>query len=80
MCSTQLARGSAIGEYDLGASDGAQHVRALTRQVAAVAATVRAAIHTSDESGDSTTSDLFTEVSRALDKDFWFLEAHFQSR
>jgi starvation-inducible DNA-binding protein len=32
-----------------------------------------------EEHCDPTTSDLFTEVSRALDKDLWFLEAHLQA-
>lgn len=26
--------------------------------------------------GDADTTDLFTELSRSLDKDLWFLEAH----
>ena len=30
--------------------------------------------------GDPTTADLFTEISRSLDKDLWFLEAHLQGR
>jgi len=25
-------------------------------------------------------TDLFTEISRSLDKDLWFLEAHLQGR
>ena len=74
----QAASRSAIAEYDLAAVDGAQHTRALARQVAAVAASIRQAIQFSAEVGDPTTSDLFTEVSRALDKDLWFLEAHLQ--
>ncbi|MEM9112609.1 MAG: DNA starvation/stationary phase protection protein Dps, partial [Myxococcota bacterium] len=28
------------------------------------------------EAGDKDTADLFTEVSRVIDKDLWFLEAH----
>jgi starvation-inducible DNA-binding protein len=40
----------------------------------------RAAIHLSADLGDPTTSDLFTEISRSLDKDLWFLEAHLQKK
>ncbi len=40
----------------------------------------RAAIHQSAELGNPTTSDLFTEISRSLDKDLWFLEAHLQKK
>jgi starvation-inducible DNA-binding protein len=74
----QAAAASALGEYDLSAVDGSQHARALARQVASVAATVRRSILQSADDGDPTTSDLFTEISRALDKDLWFLEAHAQ--
>jgi starvation-inducible DNA-binding protein len=69
---------STIGEYDLKAADGLEHVRALATQVAKLAASTRNAIRESAESGDPTTSDLFTEISRSLDKDLWFLEAHLQ--
>ena len=69
---------STIGEYDLKAVNGLEHVRALAAQVAKLAASIRSAIHESAELGDPTTSDLFTEISRSLDKDLWFLEAHIQ--
>jgi starvation-inducible DNA-binding protein len=69
---------STIGEYDLKAADGLEHVRALATQVAKLAASIRRAIQESAELGDPTTSDLFTEISRSLDKDLWFLEAHIQ--
>ena len=37
---------------------------------------LRAAIDAADEAGDMDTSDLFTEVSRVVDKDAWFIGAH----
>ncbi|MGH9844209.1 MAG: DNA starvation/stationary phase protection protein Dps [Blastocatellia bacterium] len=74
----QSAAGSTIGEYDLRAVDGLEHVRALADQLAKLAGSVRSAIQHSAELGDPTTSDLFTEISRSLDKDLWFLEAHLQ--
>ena len=76
----QSAANSTIGEYDLGAADGLDHVRALAGQMAKLAASIRSAIGQSAELGDPTTSDLFTEVSRSLDKDLWFLEAHLQKK
>ncbi|NJL68304.1 MAG: DNA starvation/stationary phase protection protein Dps, partial [Microcoleus sp. SM1_3_4] len=30
------------------------------------------------ELGDADTADLYTEISRAIDKRLWFLEAHLQ--
>ena len=76
----QSAANSSIGEYDLDAVDGLHHVRALSSQLAKVAASIRSAIQRSTELGDPTTSDLFTEISRSLDKDLWFLESHIQKR
>jgi starvation-inducible DNA-binding protein len=48
----------------------------LADRYAALAATTRAAIETAAKEGDADTSDLFTGISRALDKALWFLEAH----
>src|SRR5262249_46979900 len=76
----QSAAASSIGEYDLGAVDGPDHLRALAGQVAKLAASIRDAIRQSTELGDPTTADLFTEISRSLDKDLWFLEAHLQMK
>jgi starvation-inducible DNA-binding protein len=76
----QSATHSSIGEYDLAAVDGAQHVESLVRQLAKLAASVRKAIKQADGFEDPTTADLFTEVSRALDKDLWFLESHLQAK
>jgi len=67
----QSAAASTIGEYDLAAVDGLDHVRALAGQVAKLAASIRGAIQQSAELGDPTTADLFTEISRSLDKDLW---------
>jgi len=76
----QSAAASTIGEYDIAAVDGLDHVRALAGQVAKLAASIRGAIQQSAELGDPTTADLFTEISRSLDKDLWFLEAHLQKK
>ena len=71
---------SKIGEYDLNAVDGVEHVEALAKQFAKVANSIRAAMKTSDDAGDATTADLFTQVSRQMDMDLWFLEAHLQAK
>ena len=54
------------------------HIKALIDRYATVANAVREAIDATDEAGDADTADLFTEVSRGLDMQLWFLEAHMQ--
>ncbi|MND06120.1 DNA protection during starvation protein [compost metagenome] len=53
-------------------------VEALAERYSHLAKTSREAIDASDDLGDKSTADLFTEVSRDLDKSLWFLEAHLQ--
>jgi starvation-inducible DNA-binding protein len=54
-------------------------VTAVADRLGAYAAAVREAIETSTEQGDLDTADLFTEISRTVDKYLWFVEAHQQS-
>jgi starvation-inducible DNA-binding protein len=54
------------------------HLKALIERFALVANTVRADIDQTAEAGDADTADILTEVSRGLDKQLWFLEAHIQ--
>ena len=73
------AAASRLPEYPVEAVDGKQHVEALVARFAALGKTTRAAIDASNEFSDADTADLFTEVSRGIDKHLWFLEAHLQS-
>ncbi len=73
------AAASRLPEYPLEAVDGRQHVEALVARFASLAKTARAAIDTATAFGDADTADVFTEVSRRLDKHLWFLEAHLSS-
>ena len=52
------------------------HLTALADRFGALANAVRADIDTVADAGDATTADVFTQVSRGLDKALWFLEAH----
>ena len=40
---------------------------------------MRSAIDRAEKLGDIATSDLFTEATRTLDKQLWFVEAHLQA-
>ncbi len=39
---------------------------------------LRCSIDKTGELGDADTADLYTEISRTIDKRLWFLEAHLQ--
>ncbi|MBE9168203.1 DNA starvation/stationary phase protection protein Dps [Pleurocapsales cyanobacterium LEGE 06147] len=67
---------SILPEYPLDAVSGVEHVTALADRYAAYGKHLREAIDTTDNLGDLDTADLYTEISRAIDKRLWFLEAH----
>jgi starvation-inducible DNA-binding protein len=74
------ADASALEEYPLDATSGPDTVTVVADRLAAYGAAVREAIETADaDLGDMDTSDLFTEISRAIDKHLWFVEAHQQA-
>ncbi len=73
------ASNSTLPEYPDNVVDGPDHVASLVDRYGRYAASTRDAIATTDELGDPTTSDLFTEISRTVDKQLWFLEAHLQA-
>jgi starvation-inducible DNA-binding protein len=52
------------------------HVTTLIERFGKAANSVRQQIDQTDELGDKDTADLLTEISRSLDKQLWFLEAH----
>jgi len=72
------AQASRLPEYPGSAVGGSQHIEALAARFAALAKTTRSAIDAATELGDAGTADLFTGVSRSLDKSLWLLESHLQ--
>lgn len=70
---------SILPEYPLDALTGADHIIALADRYARYGQHLRAEIATTDDLGDADTADLYTEISRAIDKRLWFLEAHLQA-
>jgi starvation-inducible DNA-binding protein len=73
------ARRSSLSEYPANAADGRSHIEALSSALAAFGTAARKGIEQANELGDLDTADLFTEVSRGIDKWLWFVEAHLQS-
>ena len=73
------AENSSLSEYPHEISDGMAHVDALSSALSDLGKKVRSDIDSTDELGDKDTADLFTSVSRSLDKLLWFVEAHQQA-
>ena len=70
------AQRSILPEYPYDIVDGSEHVAALAERFAMYAKHLREAIDKTNDLGDADTADLYTEVSRTIDKRLWFLEAH----
>ena len=70
---------SELDPYPLDLQEGLGHVQALSAALASAGQRARAAIDQADELGDKDAADVFTEVSRGLDKQLWFVEAHLQA-
>jgi starvation-inducible DNA-binding protein len=74
-----VAQRSQQKEYPLQLANGRDHVEAVSSALAAFGKSVRQAIEASDELRDKDTADLFTEISRGVDKWLWFVESHLQA-
>lgn len=71
-----VAERSTLPAYPSGVTSGEEHVDALSSALATFGAGTRRAIQQADELQDDDTADILTEVSRAIDKWLWFVEAH----
>jgi starvation-inducible DNA-binding protein len=74
------AKRSKLKNYPLSITAGKDHLFYLSTQLAAFGKGVRTAIDDTDELGDKDTADLFTGMSREIDKYLWFVEAHLQDK
>jgi starvation-inducible DNA-binding protein len=72
-------RGVAHGTRIAAKTTGGEHVRVMVDRLSALANASWDAIDEDDKLGDKATSDIFSEIVRATEKDLWFLEAHIQA-
>ena len=70
---------SRLEEYPLDIADGATHVEAVAKALSTFGREARVSIEEANTLDDADTADLFTEVSRGIDKWLWFVEAHSQA-
>ena len=74
-----VAMRSTLDEYPTNIAVERHHVEAMSGALATFGAAARRAIDEAANLGDAGTADLFTEVSRGIDKSLWLVEAHLQS-
>ncbi len=75
-----VARATSLKAYPEELVEGLAHVEALATALADFGRKARAGIEEATRLGDADTADLFTEVSREIDKQLWFLEAHLHAK
>lgn len=75
-----VSKTSRLAAYPLDLASGNRHVAALSIALAKFGTPIRAAIDAAGKCGDADTADLFTGVSRGVDKLLWLVEAHSQSK
>ena len=74
-----VARTSELPPYPESIVEGLAHVDALAAALAQFGKKIRKGIDAAAKHGDADTADLYTQISREVDKYLWFLEAHLQS-
>jgi starvation-inducible DNA-binding protein len=70
------AKHSFLIPYPLGVADELEHLFAVSGALAAFGQSIIEAIAKSAEIEDPTTADLFTEISRGIDQQLYFVESH----
>lgn len=73
------AERSRLEEYPLDIADGHAHVEAVAKALSTFGHEARKMIDEAEELEDADTADIFTEISRGVDKWLWFVEAHSQA-
>lgn len=74
----EIANETPLAPWAMGTRQDRDVIRVLEERLGQVSNYVREDIDTATKLGDADTADLFTEVSRELDHDLWFVEAHLQ--
>jgi starvation-inducible DNA-binding protein len=75
-----VVKRTTLGEYPAAATDQKDHIEALSSSLASFGKVARRAIDEAAELRDADTADLYTEISRGVDKWLWFVEAHAQGK
>ena len=76
----EAVKSSFLNRYPLGVADETKHLFAVAAALAAFGGSVIEAIAKCTEIEDPTTADLFTEISRGIDQQLYFVESHFSPK
>ncbi len=76
----RVVKSSRLKAFPAGELPGMRAVGLLVDALAQVTKASRAAIDASEKLGDACTADLYTAMTRDLDKRLWLLEAHLQAK
>jgi starvation-inducible DNA-binding protein len=71
-----VAKRSLLSEYSAPSASWKHHVEALSHALATFGELARQGIESSNKLNDADTADIFTEISRGVDKWLWMVEAH----
>jgi starvation-inducible DNA-binding protein len=75
-----VSKRSTLPEYPLEIFKGSEHVARFSHALAYFGELARHAIDQANEIRDADTADIFTEISRGVDKWLWMVEAHNQAK
>lgn len=75
-CIDVAAANSALSGYAVETGSGENYLKAIASALAEFGRSARNDIDAAAELGDAGTSDLFTGISREVDKQLWLVEAH----
>lgn len=75
-----IAGMSQLDPYPLVSRDSEEHIGRMSVSVAKYAHLIRKGINECHHRGDAVSVDIFTEISRAIDKWLWFIDAHKRRR
>ncbi len=70
------AKETFLKPYKLGIASEKEHIEAIASALALFGDSIRDSIGKSDDIDDPTTADLFTQISRGVDQQLWFIESH----
>jgi len=71
-----VAKRSLLSEYSAPSANWKDHVEALSHALATFGEFARKGIESANTLNDADTADIFTEISRGVDKWLWMVEAH----